>query len=262
MPTINELCLYLEQLAPTRLAEDWDNVGLLAGDRNAEVNKIMTCLTITPASAEEAISKDADLIVSHHPLPFRPLKKLTTDQIPSRLLWNLIRAGVAIYSPHTGFDSAINGINQMLAEKLGLSNIRPINPIEGDPQGLGSGRIGKLAPMSLRELADRCKQQLSLNGMHLVGDLDRSVQNVAIACGSGGSFLQNSLSHQCDTLITGETTFHTCLEAESSQVNLLLLGHFASERFAVEVLAERLKTQFADQEIWASQDETDPLVWY
>ena len=107
MTKIQQVCEYLDQFAPTRLAEEWDNVGLLTGDRAAECQKIMTCLTVTPDSAAEAIEQGASLIVSHHPLPFRPLKRLTTDSTPSRLVWELARANVAIYSPHTGFDLSL-----------------------------------------------------------------------------------------------------------------------------------------------------------
>src|SRR6185295_17432474 len=114
--------------APAALAAEWDNVGLLVGDRAQKVERIMTCLTITPAAASEAIREQADLIVSHHPLPFKPLKRLTADQPTGRILLDLIRAGISIYSPHTAFDSAAAGINQQLAEALGLKNIQPLEP--------------------------------------------------------------------------------------------------------------------------------------
>ena len=142
MPTINDVCKFLDSFAPTRLAEEWDNVGLLVGDQARSAEKIMTCLTVTPESAAEAIEQGVDLIVSHHPLPFRPMKRITTDQVPSKMVWDLIRAGVSIYSPHTGFDSATEGINQMLAERMSLENTRPLVPIADDPDALGAGRIG------------------------------------------------------------------------------------------------------------------------
>ena len=111
MIKLHQICDFLNEIAPTRLAEEWDNVGLLVGDRELEIQRVMTCLTITPESAEEAIEKNVGLVVSHHPLPFRPLKKITTDQTATRLLWNLIRNNICIYSTHTGFDSAKSGIN-------------------------------------------------------------------------------------------------------------------------------------------------------
>ena len=261
MATIQNVCSFLDQFAPTRLAEDWDNVGLLAGDADSPANKIMTCLTITPASTAEAIERGADMIVSHHPLPFRALKRITTDQIPSRMLWQLIRANVAIYSPHTGFDSAMSGINQMLADRIGLTDTQPLNPIVDDEDGLGSGRVGTAEIGSFGELVEICKQQFGLSGLHVVGSTNNQIQKVAIACGSGGSFLGKAIAAGCDTFITGETTFHTCLEAESSGVNLLLLGHYSSERFAIEVLAEKLSSQFEQMEVWASEKESDPLTW-
>ncbi len=262
MPTIDNVCSYLDQLAPMRLAEDWDNVGLLAGNRNDDVQRIMTCLTITPASAAEAIEQGCQLIVSHHPLPFHPLKRLTTDNTASGLLWNLIRAGVAIYSPHTGFDSAAAGINQTLCEKLELAGIEPLVPIPNDPDLLGAGRMGTLySEKTLSEFVALVKNQFGLDKLQIVGDLAARVGTVASACGSGGSFLTIAIERGCDTFVTGETNFHTSLEAQANGISLVLLGHYASERFAVEMLAERLDQEFAETEVWASQQESDPLLW-
>ena len=158
MPSIQTVCDFLDSFAPTRLAEEWDNVGLLAGDPAIEASHIMTCLTITPESAAEAIAQKADLIVTHHPLPFHPLQKLTTDQTGPKLLWDLIRAGISIYSPHTGFDSAKKGINQSLAAKLGAKKIKPLHLIPDDPDKLGSGRFGELTKaIELKDFLDKVK---------------------------------------------------------------------------------------------------------
>ncbi|WP_254507700.1 Nif3-like dinuclear metal center hexameric protein [Anatilimnocola floriformis] len=262
MTTIADISDFLETFAPRRLAAEWDNVGLLAGDPQQPVTKIMTCLTITPASAAEAIRERAELIVTHHPLPFHALKRLTTEQTPTRLLWQLVRAGVAIYSPHTAFDSAAAGINQQLAEGLGLQQIQPLVAAKNDPAGLGSGRYGKLpAAIPLRELAAKLRSFLKIQGLHAVGADDARVQTIAVACGSAGSFLADAARAGCDTLVTGETQFHTCLEAEATSMNLLLPGHFASERFACERLAEVLSKPFPNLTIWPSKAEADPLRW-
>ena len=262
MTAIKKVCGFLDSFAPTRLAEEWDNVGLLVGDPTIEAKKVMTCLTVTPESAGEAIEKNVDLIVSHHPLPFRPLKRLTTETVASRLLWELVRAGVSIYSPHTGFDSASQGINQTLGEKIGLSGLSPLVPIKDDPAELGAGRIGSLqsAP-SLRSFIDTIKAEFELEGLHVVGDLDEPVKLVAVACGSGGSFLEKARRAHCDTFVTGEATFHTCLEAKANGISLVLLGHHTSERFAVEDLSGRLASKFPDLAVWASKQESDPLIW-
>ncbi len=267
MATVQDVSDFLEGFAPSRLAADWDNVGLLVGDPALTVRRAMTCLTVTPASADEATRENVDLIVSHHPLPFRPLKRVTTDSVPGRLLWQLIRSGISIHSPHTRFDSAAMGINQRLAEGLGLVDVQPLVPLTderggADPDGLGSGRFGSLAaPLSLAECAARLKQFLSLDGLHVVGQAARLIERVAVACGSAGSYLEEAQRKGCDLLVTGETSFHTCLEAEATGIALLLPGHYASERFAVEVLADVLAKQFPDIEIWASRNEADPLHW-
>lgn len=259
MTTINQLTTYLENFAPLRLAEDWDNVGLLMGDRTQTVERVMTCLTITPQSAAEAIREGANLVITHHPLPFRSLKKLTTDTTAGKMLWDLAGAGVAIYSPHTAFDSAAAGINQQLATAIGLAEVQPLAPIEGDVDGLGAGRIGKLPECTLAELAKRLGDFLDLPNLRAVGAGENRVTKVAIACGSGGSFLNAAAAKGCDGFITGEMQFHDCLAAEARDVSVLLTGHYASERFACENLATTLAEKFADLKVWPSHDEADPV---
>lgn len=259
MPTIKTIAAFLGQLAPVQLAEDWDNVGLLVGDPGREVDRLMTCLTITPASADEAVGRKADLIVAHHPMPFQPVKRLTTDTTVGRLLLELIAARIAVYSPHTALDSAQEGINRRLAAGLGLRGISPLVPSD---EGLGAGRCGWLEePLTLGQLAQRVKEFLSIERLQMVGQPQHPVRTVAVACGAAGEFLGAAREAGCDCLLTGEARFHTCLEAEASGVGLLLPGHFASERFGVESLAESLAEQFPGLEVWASRQERDPIRW-
>jgi dinuclear metal center YbgI/SA1388 family protein len=266
MTTVADLCRFLDAFAPPALAEDWDNVGLLVGDRGRPVERVMTCLTITPASVAEAIERRAEANVTHHPLPFKPLQRLTTDSTPGRLLLDLIEAKIAVYSPHTAFDSAAAGINQQLAAGIGLVDILPLVPArssESTGEGaLGAGRCGRWAQAKpLREIAAQLKQFLQIDGLHVVGNLDAAISIAAVACGSAGSFLEPASACGCQLLVTGETNFHTCLAAEASGVALLLPGHYASERFAVERLVAVLAEQFPTLTIWASQREADPLRW-
>lgn len=257
MVRLETVLAFLEGFAPRRLAEDWDNVGLLVGRRGGEVARAMTCLTITPRSAAEAIAGGAQLIVVHHPLPFHPLKRLTDETPSGRMLLDLVAAGVAVYSPHTAFDSAAEGINQRLAEALGLLEIAPLRPL---PEGEGTGRIGRLAaPATLGALAERLKAFLQIDALQRVGRGDQLARRVAIGCGAAGELLDDAIAAGCDAMVLGETSFHTCLKAETLGVGLLLPGHFASERFAVERLAEVLARQFPDIAVWASRDEKDPL---
>src|SRR5262249_3304958 len=122
---------YLDQFAPRDLAADWDNVGLLLGDRDGPVQRVMTCLTVTPESAAEAVESGVQLIVTHHPILFRPIKRLTTATPEGRTLLALARAGAAVYSPHTAFDNTRDGINEALARRLGLTDVKPLRWRDG-----------------------------------------------------------------------------------------------------------------------------------
>jgi dinuclear metal center YbgI/SA1388 family protein len=134
MLTVSEVVNFLEQFALAELASDWDNVGLLLGERAASVERVMTCLTVTPESAAEAIESRANLIVTHHPIFFRGVKRLTDDTPDGRMLLGLARAGVAVYSPHTAFDNTHGGINDLLARRLGLLDVAPLRRSLGRDQ--------------------------------------------------------------------------------------------------------------------------------
>ena len=275
MPTVGEISERLEQFAPKALAEDWDNVGLLVGDTSWPASRIMTCLTVTPTTVQEAIDQQADLIVTHHPLPFQALRSITTESTAGKLLLQLIGERIGIYSPHTAFDSAPAGINQHLAIGLGLQQIEALIPTteartyKGESDAaefnrceadVGAGRMGFLGEeFSLREMAERVKAFLGVENLQVVGDDELVVSRAAIACGSGGSFLSAAIAKRCNCLVTGETNLHTCLEAEARGVGLILAGHFASEQFALLSLAEYLSDQVSDIEVWASRTERNPL---
>jgi len=261
--TVGQAAQLLETIAPVRLAADWDNVGLLVGDRLRPVARLMTCLTITAPVVDEALDEQVDLLVAHHPLPFHPLKTLTTDTTEGRLVWRLATAGVSVYSAHTAFDSAATGINQAWAEGLGLKNIAPLEPIRAsDDPAIGVGRHGETAAAtSLGEMVGRVKRLLKIDGLHVVGSADRKVHRVGIACGSAGELLDAAIACRCDVFITGEARFHTVLAAEAADTAIVLVGHYASERFGMERLADQLAAALPDVTVWASKRESDPLRW-
>jgi dinuclear metal center YbgI/SA1388 family protein len=147
MTTVADLLAWLEDFAPSRLAESWDNVGLLLGDPLAELTRVMTCLTVTPRSAAEAIAEGAGAIVSHHPVLFKPTKSLRADRPETAFLWRLARAGVAVLSPHTAFDNTIGGINDGLARRIGLVDVGPLRP----PPPSSRHKVVVFAPRSDRE---------------------------------------------------------------------------------------------------------------
>lgn len=259
MIRVRDVAQFLESHAPCSLAESWDNVGLLVGDAAAAADRVMTCLTITPESAAEAIRERAGLIVTHHPLPFRPSARITSADSTGHLLWQLIGQQISVYSAHTAYDSAERGINQRLAESLDLKEIAPIVARSDGP--LGAGRRGQATGVTLNDIAHRLKSFLGIPWVQAVGDRNGKVSHVAVACGSAGEFIDPAVSCGCDCLVTGEARFHAALEAAARGIGLILVGHFASERFALECLADEIRAAIPGIHAWASRDECDPLSW-
>lgn len=260
---LSEILAYLEQLAPLAAAEAWDNVGLLLGDRRAEVTKIMTCLTLTPDVAMEAAGHGAQLVVTHHPVLFKAVQRITTDTVEGRTLWNLARVGIAVYSPHTAWDNAPDGINQGLSRLFDLQDIQPLRPFANDTNptlSAGAGRWGMLPqPLTLADLARDAAGKLASPRLEFVGDPQRLIRRLAIACGSAAEFWKDARRCGCDALLTGETRFHGALEVRDAEFPLLLAGHYATERPGMEHLARLLTDAFPDIEAWASRNEHDPL---
>jgi dinuclear metal center YbgI/SA1388 family protein len=362
--TVAAVVDYLERFAPPALAADWDNVGLLLGDRAAEVRAVMTCLTVTPETAAEAIEAGAQLIVTHHPVLFRAVKRLTTATPEGRMLLSLIRGGVAVYSPHTAFDNTRDGINELLASRLALTDVVPLRqrpgprqckvvvfvpdadlarvsdalfaagaghigqyrecsfrlggtgtffgsettnptvgqkgrreevqewrlevicpearvpdvlaamrrahsyeepaydvyPLQPAPSAAGEGRLGRVPrPLTLAALAEAVKQAVRASLVQTVGDPGRPLERLALVCGAGGDFIPDAARAGADALVTGEARFHDYLAAQAQGLALVLPGHYASERFAVEALAERMQGQWPDLNVWASRRESDPV---
>ncbi len=261
---VADIANWMETLAPLRLSAEWDNTGLLLGDGQRPVQRLMTCLTLTPESVDEAVARRADVVISHHPLPFRPLKKITTTDVTGRLLWRLASAGISVYCPHTAWDSAAAGINAMLAERLGLVDCQPLLPEPIASGSLGAGRTGvTVEELDLSDLVKRIDENVPYCRMRVVKASEviagEGIRKVAIVCGSGASLLGSAIKQNCDLFLTGEATFHQCLEAQAAGISMLMIGHFASEKFAMDQLAELCRAQFADVEVWGSLTERDPV---
>ena len=260
MIRLREILNFLREFAPPELAEDWDNVGLLIGDPADEIHSVLTCLTLSPNVAEEAIAAKCQLVVSHHPILFRPVQRLTAETSEGRMLLALIRAGVSVYSPHTSYDSAVNGINSQLARLFNLRDVQSLRSLATSP--LGSGRWGCLpSALTLRELIECVKPALRVSTLQYVGNLDRRITKLGIACGAAAEFLRDAAQLGCEALLTGEARFHSCLEAEANNIALILPGHYATERPAMEQLAEVLQTRFAGLVVRPSDSEYDPVKY-
>lgn len=260
MVKLSEIENYLESEFPRVDAADWDNVGLIFGRFNKEVGTVMTCLTVTPEVVAEARREKVDLVVSHHPFPFKKMNRLTSGFWEGKMVLDLAGADICVYSPHTSFDSAPRGINQMTLEGLGLSDIQPLIPPE-DRQIHGSGRFGQFSEgVRFSQFVQKVKAFYGLSHLKCV-PTDKMVKRVAVACGAGGDFMTAAKTRKCDVFITGELSFHACISAKIQGLGIVLTGHYGSERFAVEKLANQISQKFSDVAVFSSKAEQNPVSW-
>lgn len=265
------ICAALERIAPVRLAETWDNVGLLLESpvTRPQANHVLLTIDLTPAVVIEALNSPTTFIVSYHPTIFHPLKSMTLSNPLQASLLRCASAGISVYSPHTALDSFFGGINDWLC--LGLNNqavpqTEHISYIGEEKEGLGAvGRIITFPePVSMNELQRRVKAHLKLEhiqiGYTAARDLT-TVRSVAVCAGSGGSVL---LGVDADVYFTGEMVHHEILAALGTGHNVILCGHTNTERGFLPTLADLLKRQLANElpnfEVHVSKEDRHPLV--
>ncbi|MGE5391958.1 MAG: Nif3-like dinuclear metal center hexameric protein [Deltaproteobacteria bacterium] len=351
---VKDVMEIMEKNFPVSLAEKWDNVGLQVGDPEQIVDRVMLALDLDAPIMEQALEQKADMIITHHPLIFKALKNLDyTDPVPN-MIKSLIRAGITVYSAHTNLDSAPNGLNQYLAETLGLTDIKPLfnaiteelykivvfvpvthletvreamtaagaghvgrysdctfsakgtgtfrpgentNPWQGKTGELEMaeeyrletvafrgimpgildamlrvhpyeevafdlyrlenqgriycpGRRGRLpAAIRLGDYASRVKDILSLDNIRVVGDLQQTVENIAVISGSGASFLDTCIKQGVDLLVTGDLKYHDAKDAEAAGLALIDAGHQGTEQIVVTLLRDLLQEEFANRNL-------------
>lgn len=254
MATVREITEYFAGLIPPEMKMDFDNVGLLVGDGQAEVTKALAALDVTGAVIEEAKSIGAQIILAHHPLFFE-LREVNDGSVAGRLVLELIRNGISCLCQHTNLDSVPGGVNDALAVKLGVS---VTGWLEGpsytkDGREYGMGRVGGIAaPLPLPEFLSLVKKALSCAGLRYY-DGGRPVSRIALCGGSGGEYVSAALSHGCDTLVTADVKYHQFLEARETGLNLIDAGHFHTENVVVPVLAALLKQGFPGVEVEQSK---------
>ena len=243
MTELKEIYGYLKELAPLELAEDWDNPGLLV-DCGRPVGRVLTCLDITGPVVREAQEKGCDLVVSHHPVIFRPLKALQEGQVPCLLL----KAGISAICMHTNLDAAPGGVNDTLAQWMGLREVEPFAE--------GMGRIGWIEEMSAHQLAQETARILHARAQWADGG--KTIRRLALITGSGGSMLEDAIRAGADALLTGEASHHAALDALAAGVTLVAAGHYATEFPVAQTLATRLGDRFRDLEVLVSEMDRDP----
>lgn len=229
-PTVQELYCWLDGLAPFATAESFDNVGLLLGDSKKEVRKVFFSLDASLSNVEEAISFGADLMITHHPLIFRPLRRIDYTSPAGRALCRLVSAGVGLISAHTNWDRAAGGVSDALAERLELTGISPVDDF---------ARIGVLPrPMTAGELKAHIAEKLDMEPRMFCGT-DKLIRNVAVAGGSYGEGAALACEKGADAYVTGEIGYHEILDLNGLGLTLYQAGHFATERPGIAALYKR-----------------------
>lgn len=242
---IQEIIDILESYAPTSLAEDYDNVGLIFGDRFAETDTVLTALDADIQVAREAARAGAGLIITHHPIMFNPVKKITTDTPEGELLLFLAQNNIALYSAHTNLDAAEGGLNDLLS---GLLNLTATSPLYITAEGAGIGRVGNLSvPTTVSDFAQKVKEVFSLPFVRFTGDGGCPVTRVAICSGGGGSLVDEAIKSGADVYITGDIKYSAARDAFFSGLQLIEVGHYESEIFAKRLFAEILSDAFGDK---------------
>lgn len=241
---LTDIISKLEELSPIRYAEAWDNVGLLVGNRDKEIERIYIALDATEDVIKRAVSMDSDLILTHHPLIFSPLKRITSDDFMGRRLMELIRNDISLYSMHTNFD--VMGMADAAADELGLKQSEVLDvTYEDEVSKEGFGRVGFLpGEMSLEECAAYVKERFKLETVCVYGDLDSNVFRVAILPGSGKSMAKSAIASGADVYITGDIGHHEGIDLVAEGLSVIDAGHFGIEKIFIAYMKEYLQREF------------------
>ena len=258
MPTVAEIEKSLYELAPGSLKMDWDNVGLLVGDPDRQVQRVLVALDVVPSVVEEALAGDFQLIVAHHPVmncKWLPVQTLRQDTPQGRLLRKLVQSDLAAICMHTNRDAARGGVNDALADAL-----RVIDPGPLDESQIG--RWGHLASaVPLKQFVGTVCRTLHCNGVRYA-DAGKMVSQVAVGGGACGDMIPQALALGCDTFVTSDLSYHQFLDAPAMGINLIDAGHFPTEDVICPVLVQFLQTRFPQLTVQKSASHCEVIQYY
>lgn len=253
---IKDLITTLESLAPSRFAESWDNVGLLIGDEEQCVGKVLLTIDLGTEQLQEAKSLGCEAVIAYHPVIFKGIRRL----LAGMTAFEAVRAGISVLSPHTALDVAEAGTNDGLADVLGLVNVRPLRSIE---EGVGMGRIGELKPAVDRdELLQQVKTRLGLEHLLVAGPCHGLVEVAAVCAGACGELLDNALNQGAQLYLTGEVRHHDALRAAQAGMTVVCALHSNSERHVLPALRSRLLKALPGLHVFISVKDRDPFAFF
>lgn len=251
---IREFMALYEKFCPKDLAVEGDPVGLQIGSLDAPVKKVLVTLDIREQTVLEAIEMDVDLILAKHPVIFRPLANLTDADSQEKIVLDLIKAGIAVYTSHTNIDVVDGGLNDWFCDLLDIKDTEILS-------AEGLGRVGNITPMSLADFSEKMKQTFALDHLRLVTydrSLSQTIERVAICGGSGGKFWSEAQAKGADLYITGDIYYHVGHDQLSQGLIGLDPGHYLEHLFIPKV-AEKLVSFGTDVEIIESKENTNPF---
>lgn len=254
MTTVGDILAFIETLAPAAMKMDWDNVGLLLGSKDTPVTKILVALDPFEAVAAEAAAVGAQLIVTHHPLLFRPARQITDETSIGRTILTLAQHGISAINAHTNLDCADGGVNDILAQTLGLSDVSVI----GQEHLL---RTGAVEAMPLEAFLAHVKEKLHCKGLRYV-DGGKHVRQVCVGGGSCADEMLEAIGAGCDTFVTADVKYNQFWDAHDLGLNLIDAGHFQTENPVCAVLAQKLQAAFPKIQVEISKNHADPMKFF
>jgi dinuclear metal center YbgI/SA1388 family protein len=252
---IKELAKIIEKFAPLELQEHYDNAGLIIGNRYRDISKVLVCLDVTDSVVDEAINLNCDLIISHHPLIFSPLKKINSDSI----IYKAIQNDIAIYAAHTNLDAAEFGVSRILAEKLGLQDIKPLRQNENDPN-IGFGAIGELPnEVSLDDFLYLVKDVCKINVLRYSECDFTTIQKVALCGGAGEDLIKDATAQFADAYITADLKYH---HFNNNDLLIVDAGHYETEQYAVDIIYDLIARKNSSLEVYKTNNNTNFVKYH
>ena len=255
---------HLHSIAPLAYQESYDNSGLLVGDRSAEVKGILVSLDVTEAILDEALSLGCNVIVSHHPIIFSGLKRLTGDNYVQRIVQKAIKADLNLFAIHTNLDNVhAQGVNTHIADRLGLTGVRILRDKEGydSAQQIGAGVIGSISSMTMQSFLGHVKASMGCSCIKHTALLDRLVSRVAVCGGSGRFLLHDAIAAEADVFISSDFKYHEYFDADG-QIVIMDIGHYESEQYTTGLLQRILTQKFSNFAVHSAKVDTNPVSYY
>ena len=258
MVKVKAIARTIEEFAPTALQESYDNAGLQVGDPESEVTAAILCLDVTEDVLKEALERECNLVISHHPLIFKGLKSLTGANVTQKLVMEALKEGIAVYSAHTNLDSVWDGVSHEIARRLRVSDLEVLEPQPQNPHA-GLGVVGNIIPVPKIEFLRKIKDTFKVTALRYSAQSPSVVvRRVAVCGGAGASLISSAIRANADILVTGDVKYHD-FTTFGSEIIIADIGHYESELCSRDILSRVIREKYPDLTIYFSDSESNPI---